>query len=587
MRTLTLSFLSVGLLATLSSAQGLLRDYNGSTGARLGAAFADGRDFNGDGIPEVIVGAPGGSGAGQVFAFNGQSIATGASPNYLSLITQGANGDDFGVCLAALQTSPNHTFAAGAPGADYNGGTANGFVRILFQSGNFLTPGNFVVGNSGDRLGTAVAKADDSNGDGQVDILAGAPYYDTAVANTGTVFLFNAGHINGAPGSLLIGQFSGIQADEHFGAALAVGHVNSGSRRDFVIASPDADFTLGGPPNVDVGWVRAYDGNTGAQIWWQVGSAAGDHFGAAVDAGKDVNGDGYGDIIVGAPGADGTTFGNIGRATVYSGRAISTGFGSLELYSWTGSLPGESFGACVRLVDDMSGDNVADIVVGAPGYEPLFSGANRGAVSIFSGATGLLLARYVGDVNENLGDAIGPTIADYNGDGELDLFVGGSSSDEIAANGGVFKVLSLYPAAPVAYCTAKVNSLGCSATMAGAGFPSVSSNAAFTISATNAINQTAGILFYGYSPSAAPFQGGTLCAHAPLIRTPIQNAGGSPSPAHNCTGVFSFDFNAWIDSGRDPSLVAGREVFAQYWYRDSASASTTALSNGLRFVVQP
>jgi hypothetical protein len=83
-----------------------------------------------------------------------------------------------------------------------------------------------------------------------------------------------------------------------------------------------------------------------------------------------------------------------------------------------------------------------------------------------------------------------------------------------------------------------------------------------------------------------PFQGGTLCVKQPTHRTPIQNSGGSATGS-DCTGYFNMDFNALIQSGIDPNLVAGAEVFCQYWSRDSASPSTTSLSNGLRFLVAP
>jgi hypothetical protein len=72
----------------------------------------------------------------------------------------------------------------------------------------------------------------------------------------------------------------------------------------------------------------------------------------------------------------------------------------------------------------------------------------------------------------------------------------------------------------------------------------------------------------------------------PVVRTLVQSSGGATS-GNDCSGTFSFDFNARIQSGIDPSLVTGREVFAQYWSRDPASPSTTSLSNALRFVINP
>lgn len=92
-------------------------------------------------------------------------------------------------------------------------------------------------------------------------------------------------------------------------------------------------------------------------------------------------------------------------------------------------------------------------------------------------------------------------------------------------------------------------------------------------------------MFYGYAAAAAPFQGGTLCVQPPTQRTPVQGAGGASSPTNDCSGSYSIDFNASIQSGVDPLCVAGQAIFAQYWFRDPQSPSTTGLTNGLSLVI--
>jgi hypothetical protein len=141
------------------------------------------------------------------------------------------------------------------------------------------------------------------------------------------------------------------------------------------------------------------------------------------------------------------------------------------------------------------------------------------------------------------------------------------------------------PAAQI-YCTAKTNSLGCVPAIATSGMASYTSASAFTISASNTLNQKSGLLYYGFAASSAPFQGGIKCVASPTIRTAIQSSGGSPA-GNDCTGAFTFDFNAHILSSIDPLLVPGEEVFAQYWSRDPASLSTTNLTNGARFTICP
>jgi hypothetical protein len=143
---------------------------------------------------------------------------------------------------------------------------------------------------------------------------------------------------------------------------------------------------------------------------------------------------------------------------------------------------------------------------------------------------------------------------------------------------------------PAVYCTPKTNSLGCASSIGWSGMPSASAGSGFVVNSTNVLNQVFGILFYGKDgPASAPFQGGFLCVRMPLVRTPVQSSGGSPQPATDCTGSFALDFNAWIASGQDPSLVAGSAVWAQYWSRDPGFAppQNTNLSDGLAFAVCP
>jgi photosystem II stability/assembly factor-like uncharacterized protein len=144
------------------------------------------------------------------------------------------------------------------------------------------------------------------------------------------------------------------------------------------------------------------------------------------------------------------------------------------------------------------------------------------------------------------------------------------------------------PEAPVsvAYCTAKLNSLSCTPAMTFSGTPSVTSPATYDLGAVQVLNNKSGLLFYGFTQAAIPFQDGTKCIAAPTRRTPIQSSGGNPPP-NDCSGVYSYDFNARIQSGIDPVLVAGADVYAQYWSRDPQATFTTGLSDAVCFTIQP
>jgi hypothetical protein len=178
------------------------------------------------------------------------------------------------------------------------------------------------------------------------------------------------------------------------------------------------------------------------------------------------------------------------------------------------------------------------------------------------------------------------TAFDCNANGvsdACDIALGSSSDldgdgvpDECQCTGGTL---------PTSYCTAKLNSQGCLPAISSSGVPSASGTPPFPIVASSVINQTVGILIYGHQAAATPFQGGTLCIGGAVKRTPGQASGGSAAGV-DCTGSFSFDFNAFIAQGVDPLLsVPGQQVNAQYWSRDVAASFGSSLSDALQFAI--
>jgi len=140
--------------------------------------------------------------------------------------------------------------------------------------------------------------------------------------------------------------------------------------------------------------------------------------------------------------------------------------------------------------------------------------------------------------------------------------------------------------APADYCVAKTNSQGCTPAIGFIGSPSASNPTPFLITAEQVLNNKTGFLIYGYTPASTPFQGGTLCFSGTLKRTPPQSSGGNPPP-NDCSGTYSFDFNARIASGIDPNLVVGRNVCAQYYSRDPGASFAVGLTNALAFTICP
>lgn len=140
---------------------------------------------------------------------------------------------------------------------------------------------------------------------------------------------------------------------------------------------------------------------------------------------------------------------------------------------------------------------------------------------------------------------------------------------------------------PSIYCSSTVNSLGCTPAIAFTGAPRAG-GAPFEISCASLVSNKLGLLFYGFQSKALPYQGTTLCVTAPVRRTSVQHSGGNPPPADG-SGQYTFDFDAHLQSGVDPSLAAGALVYAQYWFRDPALGplNTTGRSDALAFLIQP
>lgn len=136
----------------------------------------------------------------------------------------------------------------------------------------------------------------------------------------------------------------------------------------------------------------------------------------------------------------------------------------------------------------------------------------------------------------------------------------------------------------VAYCVAKINSAGCVPSVSSAGVPTISNSSTFFVTAHSVLNQKLGHMFWGQTPSALPFYGGTKCVAAPTLRTPNQNSGGSAA-GNDCTGAYSFQFdnNYMLAQG----LTAGDAIYCQFWSRDPADPKTVGLTDGLSFTICP
>ena len=184
------------------------------------------------------------------------------------------------------------------------------------------------------------------------------------------------------------------------------------------------------------------------------------------------------------------------------------------------------------------------------------------------------------------------SFAGQNANGTWNLIV----SDNASADFGVihrFDVKFVDCAGGVAYCSSKVNSLGCTPVLSSTGAPSATSGSGFVVTTLQVRNNKPGLLIYSNGGRAAvPFQGGFLCIGSPVRRSIQLNSGGTPPPTADCTGVYTIDMNAFAVHalGGIPAAyltVPGTVVDSQCWGRDPgfAAPNNTTLSNGLEYTV--
>jgi hypothetical protein len=143
---------------------------------------------------------------------------------------------------------------------------------------------------------------------------------------------------------------------------------------------------------------------------------------------------------------------------------------------------------------------------------------------------------------------------------------------------------STYAPPSTVYCSGKTTSQGCVPAISAQGLAGASNPNPFWIACDQAVPQRMGLLVYGFSEQASPFQGGTLCVGS-FHRTSAQLSSGSGP----CSGHWQFDMNARIQSGVDPNLVPGALAYAQWWGRDPLDPAGfgSQLSDALRFGIAP
>jgi hypothetical protein len=356
-----------------------LNDPTPQPNAAYGSAVSGAGDLDGDGVPDVLIGAPNqavGANAnqGQAFVISG---ATGLLLHTLNDPTPQANAS-FGQEVAGLGDVDGDgvpDILVGAPsqdvGANANQGQAfvfSGATGLLLRTLDDPTPQVFAA------FGARVAGLGDVNSDGVPDLLVGAHLQNVgANGQQGQAFVFS-----GATGLLLRTLNDPTpQVAAFFGNPLSgLGDVDGDGVPDILVGANDQDVGA----NAQQGQAFVFSGATGLLLYRVEDPVpqAGAQFGAAASGLGDVNADGVPDLLIGAPSQNVGANQAQGRAYVMSGK---TGLLLVTLNN-PGPQAGGRFGQSVAGPGDMNGDRVPDLLVGAF-FQDVGANLNQGQAFLF------------------------------------------------------------------------------------------------------------------------------------------------------------------------------------------------------------
>jgi FG-GAP-like repeat/FG-GAP repeat len=442
--------LAAVLAAPASVLPGESYDYGVTVAATGGAAQHVAATLT---LPDsVMIGviSDGGAANGHVVSWPvAASLAAGNSLNFTVSVVAPSVGP-----LAARLEATTDTAESGAADNVDTARTVLGFEALATLRGEA----------AGDGFGFVADEIGDITGDGVPDFIVGAPGNDAAGAEAGRAYVYSGA------GSALVYTISGHGAGEQAGWSVAgAGDVDGDGTADFAVGSPNM-----------AGLVRVYSGADGGLLLDLSGPAPGSMFGKVIAGIGDINGDGRGDLLIGAEGAAG----GAGQAVVVSGMNGAT--------LRTHASPGiSSYGFGVGALGDVSGDGVPDYGIGGgvgpSGRVEARSGAdgsllytvsaiassvqlgfiwidavgdvdqdsipdffvadiddssNRGRGFLISGADGATIRTFRGEQSAEFFGIARHAGQDTDGDGIPDLFIAGYHNGEGAANGGKAYVYS-------------------------------------------------------------------------------------------------------------------------------------------------
>ncbi|MDT8858435.1 VCBS domain-containing protein [Paracoccaceae bacterium Fryx2] len=459
-----------------------------SAGDESGFSVSSAGDVNGDGFDDLIVGAPfddpNGDRSGASFVVFGKTNGTAVQLSDVEAGTGGfvingvsandnsgfsvssagdVNGDGFDdLIVGALGDDPNGV-SSGASFVVFGktDGTAVELSAIEAGTGGFVINGVSAL----DQSGWSVSSAGDVNGDGFDDLIVGARGDDPNGNESGASFVVfgktdgtavELSAIEAGTGGFVI---NGVSASDRSGYSVSsAGDVNGDGFDDLIVGangddpngvSSGASFVVFGKTDGTAVELSAIAAGTGGFVI--NGMSAYDQSGISVSSAGDVNGDGFDDLIVGAPYDDpngdysGASFVVFGKtdSTAVELSAIEAGTGGFVI---NGVSDGDYSGYSVSSAGDVNGDGFDDLIVGAKYDDPngdysgasfvVFGKTDSTAVelsAIEAGTGGFVINGVSAD--DFSGNSVS-SAGDVNGDGFDDLIVGAPFDAPNGANSG-------------------------------------------------------------------------------------------------------------------------------------------------------
>ncbi|MEW6743522.1 MAG: integrin alpha [Planctomycetota bacterium] len=385
----------------------------------FGSSVSGAGDVDGDGLADILVGAPlANGGAGEAYViFGAPDLGAGGEFSLDGLdgsngfIMAGSGSNNAGAAVSGAGDVNRDGFAdllIGAPTASPLGRTDGGETYLLFGSPTLGSGGSVdlstidaatgvrIMGVHGDdRSGWSVSGAGDVNGDGYADVLIAAPFAEIGGANrSGECYVVFGGPTVGKGGELDLATLDGsdgfalrsshaeaqlgwsaagagnLNADGFDDLVLGAMHFGGDERAEVLVVFGASDLGKGGAVDLDEAF---FNGSRG----FRAQGIEGQRQIAAAGAG-DVNGDGRSDLLVGGPLNDVAAGLETGKAFLVYGVENLGSAGTIDLTTlngtngvhFEGAAHGDLAGWSASSAGDTNRDGFGDIVVGAPWANP-------------------------------------------------------------------------------------------------------------------------------------------------------------------------------------------------------------------------